>query len=246
MILVALAVLVGATILMILLRALWIRTGLNARQTLATLAAAFFIVVVVGLAATGRLNWIAAAIATVIPFAQRIGQFGRLFPWLASLFARVRGSSSAGAYAKPGTDTRNTTTDSPWLRMTLHHASGHMDGEVRRGRHQGRFLSELTLAELTGLFGQLDDYDSRRLLETYLDHHFPHWRQSDHDRPNTSNVEMTRSEALDALGLTDQASRDDVIAAHRRLIQKLHPDRGGSTYLAALLNRAKDVLIKDH
>jgi hypothetical protein len=246
MILVALAALVGATVFAILLRALWIRSGLNARQTIATLAAALFIVVVVGLAATGRLNWIAAAIATVVPFAQRIGQFGRLFPWLASLFARVRGNSSAGAYAKPGADSRNTTTDSPWLRMTLHHASGHMDGEVRQGRHQGRFLSELTLGELTGLFGQLDDYDSRRLLETYLDHHFPHWRRTDHDRPNTPNVEMTRSEALEALGLTDQATRDDVIAAHRRLIQKLHPDRGGSTYLAALLNRAKDVLIKDH
>ena len=246
MILVALAVLVGATVLTILLRALWIRSGLNARQTLATLAAAFFIAVVVGLAATGRLNWIAAAIATVVPFAQRIGQFGRLFPWLASLFARARGSSTTGRYAKSDTDSRNTTTDSPWLRMTLHHASGHMDGEVRQGRHEGRFLSELTLSELTGLFGQLDDYDSRRLLETYLDHHYPQWRHSDHERPSTPNVEMTRSEALEALGLTDHATREDVITAHRRLIQKLHPDRGGSTYLAALLNRAKDVLIKDH
>lgn len=248
MILIALASLVVATVLAILLRAFWIRSGLNARQTIATLAAALFIVVVVGLAATGRLNWIAAAIAAVVPFAQRIGQFGRLFPWLASLFARVRGSSRAGAYAKPGADPRNTTTDTPWLRMTLHHASGHMDGEVRRGRHLGRFLSELTLVELTGLFGQFDDYDSRRLLETYLDHHYPHWRQSEQnrDRPSTPNVEMTRSEALEALGLTDQATREDVITAHRRLIQKLHPDRGGSTYLAALLNRAKDALIKDH
>jgi len=244
MIVVALAALVGATVLTILLRSLWIRSGLNVRQTLATLAAALFIVLVVGLAATGRLNWIAAAIATVIPFAQRIGQFTRLFPWLASLFTRVRGSSNNGAHTKAG-DSRNTTTDSPWLRMTLHHASGHMDGEVRQGRHQGRFLSELTLGELTGLFAQLDDYDSRRLLETYLDHHYPNWRQSDHDRPNTPSAEMTRLEALEALGLTDQATREDVIAAHRRLIQKLHPDRGGSTYLAALLNRAKDILIKD-
>src|SRR5512143_2972005 len=86
MILIALASLVVATVLAILLRAFWIRSGLNARQTIATLAAALFIVVVVGLAATGRLNWIAAAIAAVVPFAQRIGQFGRLFPWLASLF----------------------------------------------------------------------------------------------------------------------------------------------------------------
>ena len=124
MILVALAALVGATLLIILLRALWISSGLNARQTIATLAAALFIVIVVGLAATGRLNWIVAAIATVVPFARRIGQFGRLFPWLASVFAKVHGRSSSSARAKPGADSRNTTTDSPWLRMTLHHRSG--------------------------------------------------------------------------------------------------------------------------
>jgi hypothetical protein len=224
---------------------LWIRSGLNVRQTVATLAAAIFIVVVVGLAATGRLNVIAAAIATLIPFAQRIGRFGRLLPWVVSLFAGVRGRQSGGARAKPDADSKNTTTDSPWLRMTLHHTSGHMDGEVKRGRHLGRFLSELTLGELTGLFGQLDDYDSRRLLETYLDHHYPHWRQGDGARPGTPSVEMTRTEALEALGLSDGATREDVVTAHRRLIQKLHPDRGGSTYLAALLNRAKDVLIKD-
>ena len=57
---------------------------------------------------------------------------------------------------------------------------------------------------------------------------------------------MTRSEALSALGLDENATRDEIVAAHRRLIQKLHPDRGGSTYLAALLNRAKDTLFKDH
>ncbi len=56
---------------------------------------------------------------------------------------------------------------------------------------------------------------------------------------------MTRSEALSALGLDDGATRDEIVAAHRRLIQTLHPDRGGSTYLAALLNRAKDTLTKD-
>ncbi len=130
--------------------------------------------------------------------------------------------------------------------MTLHHASGHMDGEIKLGRHRGRFLSELTLGELTGLFGEINDYDSQRLLETYLDHHYPNWREERQRSESRSDVEMSRSEALEALGLLDGASRDDIVTAHRRLIQKLHPDRGGSTYLAALLNRAKDILIRDH
>lgn len=58
---------------------------------------------------------------------------------------------------------------------------------------------------------------------------------------NSSN--MTRDEALAILGLEDPVSRDEVIAAHRSLMQKLHPDRGGNDFLAGQLNRAKDLLL---
>jgi hypothetical protein len=124
--------------------------------------------------------------------------------------------------------------------MTLHHASGHIDGEIRQGPHRGRFLSELQLSELVGLLGEFEDYDSQRLLETYLDRAHPTWRSRQRD--GATEPALSRREALEMLGLTDGASRDDIVAAHRRLIQRLHPDRGGSTYLAALLNRAKDLL----
>ena len=54
---------------------------------------------------------------------------------------------------------------------------------------------------------------------------------------------MTRDEALAVLGLADAASEEDIKAAHRRLIQRMHPDVGGSADLAARINRAKDILL---
>ncbi len=56
---------------------------------------------------------------------------------------------------------------------------------------------------------------------------------------------MTRNQALEVLGLTGQPSRQEIVDAHRRLIQKLHPDRGGSNYLAQQLNDARRRLLED-
>lgn len=240
-----LAGLVAALVLAILIRSLWIRAGLNLRQTLVTLGAAVIVVVIVGLTVTGRLNWIVAALAAAIPLIRRAGTLARWVPWLAALFPRLRPKSSAGAQPRTA-DAGSTTTESMFFRMTLHHASGHIDGEIKHGSRKGHFLSELSAPELAGLLREIQDYDSQRLLETYLDHHHPEWRRESRQSAAAGGQNMTRNEALSTLGLADGASKDEVIAAHRRLIQRLHPDRGGTTYLAALLNRAKDTLTKGH
>lgn len=64
-------------------------------------------------------------------------------------------------------------------------------------------------------------------------------------KPSTAPIATpsSRAEALAVLGLSEEASRDEIIAAHRQLIQKLHPDRGGNDYLAAQINRAKEILL---
>ncbi|MEH6502939.1 MAG: DnaJ domain-containing protein [Cycloclasticus sp.] len=58
--------------------------------------------------------------------------------------------------------------------------------------------------------------------------------------------QMSQKEAFDILGLTEDATQEQVLEAHKRLMQKLHPDKGGSTHLASQLNQAKATLLKKH
>ena len=96
------------------------------------------------------------------------------------------------------------------------------------------------------------DEDSARLLESYLDRRFgDSWRADDEASAGGEESEeqanaggpLTESEALDILGLKPGATQDEIIQAHRRMMQKVHPDRGGSNYLAARINEAKACLL---
>ena len=135
--------------------------------------------------------------------------------------------------------------------MSLDHDSGTMDGEVLRGRFAGRRLSDLDVAQLIDLLAECRGADgqSASVLEAYLDRTWgPDWRKNegaetgDQEGP-LPNGGMTTAEAYEILGLQPGASEETIIEAHRRLMQRLHPDRGGSTYLAAKINQAKDLLL---
>jgi DnaJ-domain-containing protein 1 len=134
--------------------------------------------------------------------------------------------------------------------MELDHDTGAMRGRVLAGRHHGAELANLDVGALTAMLSEVDE-ESRQLLVAYLDRRDPGW--SEHTqadaaagrRPSGSG-KMSEQEAYQILGLEAGASANDISRAHRTLMKKLHPDQGGSTYLAARINEAKEILLRRH
>jgi len=135
------------------------------------------------------------------------------------------------------------------LAMELDHDTGRMEGTVLAGPLKGRLLSSLNNDELKALHQQCTAVrdQSRPLLEAWLDRSKAGWREAWNTGPGNGSAtlsgKMSRAEALAVLGLKEGATPDDIRAAHRRLMKEFHPDRGGSDYLAAKINQAKDILL---
>jgi hypothetical protein len=162
-------------------------------------------------------------------------------PLLLQWVQRWRTNKRFGGTA-PQTGAANSV-ETAFLSMTLHHDSGRMTGSVKAGQFAGRELATLTLPELLTLLQecQVSDIDSVALLEAWLDRAHPDWRAEPAADPRSGA--MTRAEALDILGLAEGADEDAIRAAHRRLMRSAHPDQGGSAWLAARINAARDLLL---
>ena len=139
-----------------------------------------------------------------------------------------------------------------FLEMELDQTTGQMRGRILAGPHQGASLDALDVTTLIGLLGAIDA-GSRDLLAAYLDRRQPGWREyaqadagAGRGRASARSGKMTEEEAYQILGLQPGAGAQDIARAHRSLIKKLHPDQGGSNYLAARVNEAKDVLLRRH
>ena len=140
---------------------------------------------------------------------------------------------------------------SNFVEMTLDLDSGAMTGMIVAGRLKGTPLDTLESSVLVGLLSEFDE-ESRNLLAAYLDRRHPRWREDANDgaaagrgSPARSG-KMSEEEAYQILGLKPGANAEEIGRAHRGLMKKLHPDQGGSTYLAARVNEAKDVLLRRH
>lgn len=165
----------------------------------------------------------------------------------AALAWHFSGRARRSATRSPGA---RSTVRTAALEMELDHDTGALDGIVLAGRFEGRELRTLTMEELVEMLGDLSgDGESRQLIETYLDGRFPQWRETHHSDSDggqeapASSGPMTRQEAYQVLGLEPGASTAEIRKAHRRLMQRLHPDLGGSSFLAARINEAKEVLL---
>jgi hypothetical protein len=139
---------------------------------------------------------------------------------------------------------------SGFFEMELDHDSGEMRGRVVAGRLQGAALESLDVKTLVGLLNEVDE-ESRALLVAYLDRRDARWSeyaQADAatGRAASSSGKMSEQEAYQILGLEAGASADAIGRAHRTLMKKFHPDQGGSTYLAARINEAKEILLRRH
>jgi hypothetical protein len=184
------------------------------------------VAVPLGIFGAGLLGW--------SPFGTGFGNIGAMF--------------GGGAQRSPGQTSR---VRSQFLDMSLDHDSGGLEGQIVAGPYAGHSLAEFDLPQLTAMIPGFDA-ESVSLLESYLDRRFPAWRQDaqgntagGQSRPAASG-KMTDEEAYQILGLQPGAGRDDIGRAHRALMKKLHPDQGGSTYLAARVNEAKDTLLRTH
>lgn len=150
--------------------------------------------------------------------------------------------------------TRVSRFHAPFLDLEVDNLTQHMDGVIKSGKYAGQRLSQMSesaIQEVLNSALRKKDHDSAGLLEAYLYRRFSSGREHAERDANarSSRVKpgaITEQEAYDILGLKPGASTDEIKGAYRTLMKKLHPDLGGTAYLAARVNEAKDVLLNHH
>jgi hypothetical protein len=195
------------------------------------------IALVVVLTLTGRMHWVGAAITGAFVFLRQI------LPWI------IRALPFLNKLREQNTQSGESSIQTNHLSATLDHGSGHIEGKIIEGPHKGWLLSELSIMQLEDLLThyQAEDEESAELLEAYIDQRRQQADQNTEQQRTANRAasdQSARAEALAILGLDEGSTEEEVVSAHRSLIQKLHPDRGGNDFLAAKINQAKDILLK--
>jgi DnaJ domain len=206
----------------------------------------------------------AIAVLALLAFPPARELAAMLFPLALSMPLLARFRRLIDQFRTPrGGQSSTVTTD--FLRMTLDHDTGTMTGTVLRGQYAGLRIEEMGVGDLIALLRECRaaDEESARLVEAYLDRLHPDWREelasgrtysggSGQGRAGSgtgggarsASGDMTPDEAYRILGLAPGATPEQIKEAHHRLMIKLHPDHGGSDYLATQINRARDVLLR--
>ena len=181
---------------------------------------------------SGRIPVVFAAISAAVPILHRLLAYRGLI-----------GSVGRFAGQKFG-PTRFTTL---WLIVEFDMATRSLDASIIRGQFEGKRLSQLSEPDLNRLLEELkDDFQSRAALNAFMMANNGGRTEQNSQTPPRVDGKMSDSQAYEILDLSPDASDNDIKQAHKRLMQKLHPDRGGSSYLAAQINAAKDTLLNRH
>lgn len=213
--------------------------GLNAeakKQLLKKLLIVGLVALLLGLAITGRLHWLAAALAAILTMLPRIARFVMgVWPAVLPYFRRYQ-------------QNKHSSMRTRFISMQINILNGELQGEVLEGEFKGQQLQTMTLTQLSELLKECQRYDSNSaaLLNSYIQRTHPGWSSASNQSADYSadTSKMSEKQARDILGLSADATKEEVVKAHKRLMQKMHPDRGGSDYLAVQINLAKEVLLK--
>jgi hypothetical protein len=228
--------LVGVVVLMLLAKAFVAANPSALAQGLRWAGVGIAVLGIGALTATGRIS-LAGFLLPVL--------YALLRGWRPGWLGGFPGFGERASGPSPG---QSSSIRTDFLELNLDHDSGALTGQVLRGRWRGRRIEALSRAELLELWRETAaaDPQSAQLVETCLDRTFPDWREAAEARADgtarAAAGAMSREEALRVLGLAGEPTPAEVAEAHRRLMMTNHPDRGGSAYLAAMINEAKRVL----
>lgn len=183
---------------------------------------------------SGKLPWVGTLLGMAAPFLAR--------RMIRRQFARILGGMGDGRPSQG----QSSTVQTRFVTMTLDLDSGAMDGSVNEGTFAGRGLASLSLHEALALWQETaTDAQSLRVLEAWLDRAHVGWRDHVDEQPDAADgPAMDEAEAYALLGLTPPCTARDIRAAYRRVMAKMHPDRGGSHEQAARLSAARDLLLR--
>lgn len=190
---------------------------------------------------TGKLAGLFAVAAGLAPWVMRALRLHSLWKSVGQM------GGARTAQASPG---NRSSVDTRFFRMSLDHDTGQLDGEILEGPGTGSLLSQVNFEQAMDLWSRAQvDPPSAQVLESWLDRTWPDWREKAgtgprDEKPAATTGAMSRDEAWEILGLQPDSSADDVKAAHRRLMRMVHPDHGGSTWLASRINQARDLLLE--
>ena len=203
-----------------------------------------------GLKVTGIV--IAVLAVATLAISGRLAALLMPLAMLMPLLIRVR--SVLDRY-RPPSGGQTSTVATPFLRMTLDHDTGSMTGTILRGQFRRHAARGARLGRSLGAAarvpgggrggGALARGLSRPRPPRLARRTCRRARRRQHRRSSArpTSGDMTVEEAYAILGLSPGADAEAIKEAHRRLMVKLHPDHGGSDYLATKINRARDVLL---